>query len=276
MRCLTPAIVVIGLLGAGCAADSEPADASSAPSQPSEPVASSAPDFTFHDVTDAALQPYFAKQVDVFGVPIVGTAAIDDDKVLHAAEVMAQYLDNDEDGEADDPRVVQAMLDENAVLVMFADFDELGESGLRENEALREHYEVQDLEGHETIPPGTERAGDEGDTFDGAIEEVWHLVSFAGYAVAYPDAFGPQPGSRLADAMDLARGGRFIDIPERYPEAAWYSYYDQTCEYECMAIEYVYWALSTHLGAQADPGRCEWIDAEWRPVRPSSWPRPTR
>ena len=43
-----------------------------------------------------------------------------DAKLIHAATVMAEYLDNDEDGEVDDPAVLKAMKDRNAMLVMFA------------------------------------------------------------------------------------------------------------------------------------------------------------
>lgn len=263
--CLRPAMTMSFLILVGCAgAADEVSQPSEAGSQPATP-----PAFEFTEVADEALRPYFAKQMDVFGVPIVGTAAIADAKVLHAANVMAQYLDNDEDGEVDDPAVLSAMLERNALLVMFADFDELEQSGLFEARELRGRYEIQDLEGHETITPQDDPGGDAGDRFDGAIEEVWHLVSFAGYAVAYPDDFGPEPGSRLAEAMDLARGGRFQEIPDPYPDGAWYTYDDPTCDYGCMAIEYVYWALTTQLGAQAEPERCEWISNEWRPCTPA-------
>ena len=33
-----------------------------------------------------------------------------------------------------------------------------------------------------------------------------------------------------------------------YPVGAWYTYDDETCEYECMAIEYIYWGVATYLG----------------------------
>ena len=74
---------------------------------------------------------------------------------------------------------------------------------------------------------------------------------------------GYAPGSRLTDAMDLARGGRFVRVPRTYPEGAWYHYDDRTCDYGCMAAEYLYWALTSKLGAQNFPGRAREIADEW-------------
>ena len=234
-----------------------------APQQPpveetgSPPVA--AP-FALRPVEDPLLAEFFAKRVDVFGVPIVASEATPDSKVLHAAHVMAQYLDNDEDGVPDNQRVVDTMIEQDALLIMFADFDELENSGLHNSE-LREQYRMQDLEGHETVLPGD-------DGFDAAIEEVHHLIAFAGYAEAYPDVFGEVRGSQIADAMDLARGGYFENVPDAYPEDAWYHYDDTTCEYACMITEYHYWAMTSLLGAQADPERCGHIAVEWKPCTP--------
>jgi hypothetical protein len=101
--------------------------------------------------------------------------------------------------------------------------------------------------------------------FDFSLEEIWHLISSAGLHYAYPNDFGENPGSRLTDAMDIARGGRFTTIPNPYPSSAWYTYDDKTCEYICMASEYFYWALTSLLGAQDIPGRLEEIENEWRP-----------
>ena len=44
----------------------------------------------------------FSQKVDVFGTLIVGTNDVQEDKLLHAAAIMAEYLDNDEDGVVDD------------------------------------------------------------------------------------------------------------------------------------------------------------------------------
>jgi len=117
----------------------------------------------------------------------------------------------------------------------------------------------QDLQTEETLP-----GGGEGREFDGALEEVLHLVTHVGLANAYPEAFAEAPGSRLAMAMDKMRGGQFLGVPDQYPEGALYTYDDETCVYQCQATEYIYWALTSLLGGQAAPGRLEEIGQEWR------------
>ena len=210
----------------------------------------------------AAFRPDFTKHVLIFGVSVVATADTTDRKVLHAAAVLAQYLDNDEDGEPDNPRVTANLRSRGAFLAMTArerdfrklriDWEELEEAG----------FELgQDLYGEETLPDGPPHRNRRG-RFDASIEEVLHLVSH-GYEEVYPQAFGFRSGSALAKAMDLARGGKFNRLPRRYPEQAWYHYRDRTCDYECQCAEYFYWALTSMLGGQNYLGRAEEIAEEW-------------
>ncbi len=248
-------LVLFALL-AGC--DTMPNESTDSPQSKTAPQSETAGSLVLEGIESGPLSQYFGKRVNVFGVDVVATATTPDDKVLHAAAVMAEYLDNDEDGSPDNQRVVDKMVEQNALLVMFADFDELESSGIRDSD-LGERYRIQDLEGHETKPEGA---------FDAALEEVLHLISFAGYAELYPSVFGEKRGSQLAEAMDLARGGYFEEVPEQYPEEGWYHYDDVTCEYECMITEYFYWALTTLLGAQADSARCAEIAVEWEPCTP--------
>jgi hypothetical protein len=101
-------------------------------------------------------------------------------------------------------------------------------------------------------------------TWDTNLEEVWHVVT-RGWSGTYPEAFSAEKPSLLTDAMDVARGGFFEKVPSRYPPEAWYKYYDESCEYECQASEYIYWALMANIGA-LDPeltGKCADSADEW-------------
>ena len=194
---------------------------------------------------------YFSQFTTVFGVYILATDGVADDKLTHAAHVMARYLDGDEDGVPEAPEVVETMVERQATLMMFASQREALWSGVFRSDALDEIH-GQDLYDDETNEPGR---------FDASLEEVLHLITSAGWAHTWPAELGEEDGTELAEAMDIARGGHFTDIPDPYPSESWYHYDDATCEYDCMVTEYVYWALTSLLGAQS--GRCEEIEEEW-------------
>ena len=196
-----------------------------------------------------------SKSVRVFDVMVRATAATPDAKILHTARVLAEYLDGDEDGVPDNPAVVHELVARGATLVMARD-----EAELRSIERKLPYTDAwQALWASEVVPGGRTQG-----RFDATLEEVLHLISHVGYANAYPAIFGEEPGSKLADAMDIARGGRFRTVPKRYPEGAWYTYDDVTCDYGCHVAEYLYWALTSLLGAQEYPGRLREIRHEWR------------
>ncbi|MBT5089735.1 MAG: hypothetical protein HOM24_01485 [Flavobacteriales bacterium] len=71
--------------------------------------------------------------------------------------------------------------------------------------------------------------------------------------------------SLMSDAMDVARGGQFMTIPNPYPASAWYHYDDWTCNYECMMIEYMYWAIVSYMGILDDAQTAQGISNEWEP-----------
>ena len=200
----------------------------------------------------AGLEQSFPVFTSVFGVQIRATASTASEKVLHAANVMAQYLDNNEDGLPDNPLVVDKLVEAGATLIMAPTESALesAASGVAPSDAYQALY------GDETFP--TVQPG----RFDATLEEVLHLITHVGYSKVYPDVFGEKADSSIADAMDIARGGRFETIPQTYPEGAWYTYDDATCDYSCMVTEYTYWALTSILGAQQS--RLEQIQHEWR------------
>lgn len=219
--------------------------------KPTEVLPGNDPNFTIEINSDNSFSS-FNKKVMVFGIPIYAVSKVDDLRLLHAANIMAQYLDNNEDGEVDNPLVLSAMLSANAFMVMWKKESDL-------NIEPPSNAEGQDLGNDETIIDWHTN-GHIGQ-FDAALEEVLHIITHAGYANAYPTIFGEQAGSSLSNAMDVARGGQFTSIPNNYPEEAWYHYDDATCEYNCMVTEYMYWALTSLLGAQEN--RANEINNEW-------------
>ncbi|WP_291621643.1 alpha/beta fold hydrolase [Colwellia sp.] len=206
------------------------------------------------DGGDAALEQAFSKKISVFGIPIYGTEQTPDEAMLHAANVMAQYLDNDGDGQPDNALVVEHMLEQGATLIMTKDEAEIETlfEKIPESEAL------QDLYASEVVIAGADGG------FDATIEEVLHLITHVGYAGVYPEVFGEAIGSDIANAMDIARGGQFETIPSSYPGSAWYTYDDETCNYSCMVTEYMYWSLTSILGAQVGDERLAQINNEWQ------------
>jgi hypothetical protein len=203
----------------------------------------------------------FRKKVDVLGISIFATRNTPDKKVLHAANVLAQYLDNNNDGDPDNKLVVKALRKHKGAIVMFATERASEKIDVHRHipEKVWDNMMIVALYGEETHPGGAARG-----EFDATYEEILHLITAAGYAYAYPDVFGEKPDTEIANAMDKARGGRFLRVPKAYPKGAWYTYDDTTCDYACQITEYIYWGLTSVLGAQDFPGRMEDISMEWR------------
>ena len=212
------------------------------------------PNFTIVSHSDDGFSS-FNRKVVVFGIDIYAISTVEDNKLLHTANIMAQYLDNDEDGMVDDPLVMDKMLENRAFVVIWKNEKDLY------NLEPPSGREGQDL-GNDEIHPNFVSNGRIGE-FDASLEEVLHIINSAGHSSAYPNAFGQNIDSDLANAMDIARGGQFMIIPNSYPANAWYSYDDKTCDYQtCQTIEYLYWAITSILGAQEN--RLNEIDNEWR------------
>lgn len=211
----------------------------------------------------------FSKYVEVYGLRILATTKVPDLKVLHTAHVLAEYLDNNEDGMIDQPEVLNALLGSSnstiSTMVLFASETEEESFASSLGPLQATITRSQNLYADEIFENGSLGANR-----DATLEEVLHLVTDKGWDEAFPEIWGEKPGSSVANAMDLARGGFFESIPSAYPQNAWYTYYDQTSDYPTQVTEYVYWATTTYMGGQNWPGR-EHSDftSEWKPVTQS-------
>ena len=218
--------------------------------------------FTIINNDDSPERPFndFCKKVNVFGVNIYATENVSDIDLLHTANIMAQYLDNNEDSIVDNPLVLDKMLENQSAMVLFGKENSSNKRVfLRSGSKLEGEYVFQDLYGSEIYPDWNFNS-----PFDATLEEVLHLITHSGFSQVYPSVFGEQKGSKIAKAMDKARGGQFDDVPKNYPSNTWYTYDDKTCEYNCQVTEYFYWSLTSLLGAQDYAGRLDEIGNEWK------------
>ncbi len=210
------------------------------------------------------LDHVLTKQADVFGIQIFASKHVSTNDFNHAQAVLAEYLDNDENGIVDNKAVVESLVSNDSALIMFQDQDSAEDFHRKSKEWIEDlDLNVYELYGDETHPHGS--SSNRG--FDASLEEILHLITEQGYARVYPNIFGMENGDKkslLQKAMDRSRGGFFPRTPKSYPERAWFTYNDRTCDYECNTNEYIYWGLTSILGAQQYPGRKREISDEWR------------
>lgn len=205
----------------------------------------------------------FTKYVDVYGCSIYAEDAVTDEKVLHAAAIFAELLDNNEDGIVDDPALLAQLQIKNAMMPVFT---QDGSSG------MNTFFNNYNGDGVSAVLWQTEmdpsQPGHWGS--DATIEEILHTINHVGHTNIYAAAFSLAPNSSLMTAaMDVARGGQYLSVPNTYPTVAWYHYDDATCDYGCMAIEYMYWSIVSLMGILDDPSTCSGIANEWEPCSPT-------
>ena len=212
-----------------------------------------------------AINEFFPIQIEVYGVKIIGTEATPRKDIKKAAKILKQWLDNNGDKKPDNSLVVNELIKNNAIIAM----------GKTEND-LEDSFDnlIDVLEASDVDVDNFERSligliSDEPNI--AYLEEILHLVTQVGYANAYPEVFGEFKGSRISNAMDIARGGFFKITPKVYPESSWYHYYDKSCDYSCMITEYFYWSLTSLLGAQIN--RYDKISEEWELNTPKKMER---
>ncbi len=250
-KLISLSILIITVIILGCVSCSD--SSSNIVTQPTGNISEgNDPNFKIVANNDTGLTN-FNRKVVVFGIDIYAAPKVEDTKLLHAVNIMAQYIDNNEDGVVDNQLVVDKMIENKAFLFLWKT-----ESDMPSNPPSGRLG--QDLGNDETIPNFV--SGGKTGTFDASLEEVWHIITHAGYSKAYPTIFGENAGTSLTNAMDVARGGNFTTIPSPYPASSWYTYDDATCTYDCQATEYFYWAMSSVLGAQSN--RLNDISQEWK------------
>lgn len=213
------------------------------------------------NTSDPALN-VFSKYVDVYGCSIYAESTVSDDKVLHAAAIWAELIDNDEDGNIDDPALLTILTNNEAMMPIFESDGNPAMSTFENNYSGNGVSAVLWQSEMDPTQPGHWGT-------DATIEEILHTINHVGHSNLYSEAFSIEPNSSLmSTAMDAARGGQFMSPPANYPDSAWYHYDDNTCDYGCMAIEYMYWSIVSNMGILNDPATCSGIANEWELCSP--------
>merc|ERR1712130_795509 len=127
------------------------------------------------------------KYTKVFGVSVFAHNSVSDAKFQHVASIMAEWLDNDEDGCVDTPVILKYLADKTepsyAVVKKNNAKDDWMVPFLKKNfvcSAPQEEWE--------TVPKCTGLKGTN-ECSDSTLEEVWHVIQGQGYAPAFKQYF---------------------------------------------------------------------------------------
>ena len=80
------------------------------------------------------MEEYLPKYGEVFGIPFFASERVPDNKLLHGMNIMAQYLDNNEDGTPDNDLVVDKLVEEKVGIMMFKNENEGDSLGIWESD----------------------------------------------------------------------------------------------------------------------------------------------
>jgi len=250
---------------------------------PVPPTATPTPAIPLTDIelpTEDEKAALIDKTMTVFGIKVLALEGVTSRDLRLAANVLAQWIDNDEDGTPDNPAILAEIVRQKSRMILGVTFDQIGPwhehsqrmltsehaptygldvtsinhswYGLPPSEYSEDHYRT-----HGLLPP------------DGATEETFHLITDIGYENIYPTAFwrgergdnpsealrshiakhgeGHKDASLLTVAMDSARGGYFEHAPNEYPDNAWHTRLDD-CGYNCFVGEYIHWGMISLVG----------------------------
>ena len=183
------------------------------------------------------------KWTTIFGIPILGTANVSDEAVIHAANIVASYFDNNFDGAVDNPTLYAEFSDGLTGIVVYADSaEETSLAGQLGSFKVNRTFSVYEDEMNNFLGDGVNSQRD----LTG--ERILKDLLVPKYTQLYANLGTVRP-TTITDAMDAARGGyQAGGIPNyNYPPFAWYT--DTTgLSYTDLVYEYLYLLVATVTG----------------------------
>ncbi len=211
-------------------------------------------------------------------------------KLDHVVGVLAQLIDNDGDGVADDGDVVKAMVAGRYYLIVPANEDELESTAAGVTppagkgqmtgtfEAFPNSCDIPENRGasHTNRSTWAATVGNTPGTTgcdprrDATSEEVLHLITEAAAAV-FPDKWAATASSEAGAAVLAANGNCGWGYQSNYQNpggaspacAGQYAYDDNTCDLSCVVVEGIYWASVSYVGGLMTDARAQSVMNEW-------------
>jgi len=180
----------------------------------------------------------------VFGIPVLGTATVNDNAIKHAANMLASYLDNNFDGVADDSLLLATFSSGLYGIVVYADATE--EASLAStfgSFAVNRIFGVYQSEMNNYLGDGVSGQRDL------ASEKILKNMLIPRISGLYTDLSTTRP-TTLTTALDASRGGYQAGgvAGYNYPAFAWYT--DPTgLSYNDLCYEYLYLLTTSISGA---------------------------
>lgn len=217
--------------------------------------------FVVEPVTEfpAGLATVVTKVVNCFRIPIYGTTASDDDDLLQVAHHLGEYIDNNEDGVADNGLVYRAVLANDSFIVVFkdqADFDTYAAAGEIPS-VYQNAFNVRFVMGDQIR---TEmRSG----RLDQSRVETLKLWLRAGYSSAtdYSSVFGELEGTVIEGLMNAAKDDVWLFGNVAIDKPGWF--HVNSTSIPQLVSEYFYYVMASRLGMFDFSGGRRTIRADW-------------
>ncbi|GMH53488.1 hypothetical protein TL16_g01464 [Triparma laevis f. inornata] len=200
--------------------------------------------------TYSAFTP-ITKSIDLWGIPVLSSADVSNADLRHVASILAQYLDNDEDGCPDDRNVVFQLNEYHPAgpygVIVFKDNEEKSnlERGLTSSQSTMYSW-FETLTVENDVKSSCSGKSASNSCFDETLRSTFNLISRRGLASISSSNWGEQKYSTIADEMDVARGGYMTNPPSTYPDDAVFT--DPDLGYAEQVRMFAYYSVTSMLG----------------------------
>lgn len=175
----------------------------------------------------------FVKSSLIFdSLRICWTDNVSDEKLEHATNVAAKWLDNDENWVIDNEKLWETLKSNKPVVVM--SWNGFSNLAMMKLQAHLWGVTSQDLSAAETNPGGWER--------DASQEEIHHIIMNAWWIQLYPEYFSDRKEQKST----------LYKLWEQAEQDKNYKYNDPTCNDACKVTEFVYLASAAYLWSDID------------------------